>query len=81
VLGGQWFPKVGVFRHGAWNCHQYHALTEFFADFGVYDVRLTVPQFESSRGERGRVGEVNNKRGHTHKQLVVFRDYRSEGTS
>jgi hypothetical protein len=46
VLGGQWFPKVGVFWHGAWNCHQYHATTEFFADFGVYDVKLTVPDYE-----------------------------------
>jgi Peptidase family M1 domain len=46
VLGGQWFPKVGVWWHGAWNCHQYHAMTEFFADFGVYDVKLTVPQNE-----------------------------------
>ncbi len=46
MLGGQWFPKVGVFWHGAWNCHQYHATTEFFADFGVYDVKLTVPQYE-----------------------------------
>ena len=46
VLGGQWFPKVGVFWHGAWNCHQYHAFTEFFADFGVYDVKLTVPKNE-----------------------------------
>jgi hypothetical protein len=46
VLGGQWFPKVGVWWNGAWNCHQYHATTEFFADFGVYDVKLTVPQYE-----------------------------------
>jgi hypothetical protein len=44
VLGGQWFPKVGVWWHGAWNAHQYHNTTEFFADFGVYDVKLTVPQ-------------------------------------
>src|SRR5258708_377916 len=46
VLGGQWFPKVGVWWNGAWNCHQYHATTEFFADFGVYDVKLTMPQNE-----------------------------------
>ena len=46
VLGGQWFPKVGVWWHGAWNCHQYHNTTEFFADFGVYDVKLTLPQNE-----------------------------------
>jgi Aminopeptidase N len=46
VLGGQWFPKIGVWWHGSWNCHQYHNTTEFFADFGVYDVKLTVPQNE-----------------------------------
>ncbi len=44
IMGGQWFPKVGVFWHNAWNCHQYHATTEFFADFGTFDVRLNVPQ-------------------------------------
>ena len=60
VLGGQWFPKVGVFWYGAWNCHQYHAFTEFFADFGVYDVKLTVPQFETVGASGVKVGEVNN---------------------
>ena len=44
LMGGQWFPKVGVFWHGAWNCHQYHATTEFFSDFGTYNVHLTLPQ-------------------------------------
>jgi len=60
VLGGQWFPKVGVWWHGAWNCHQYHALTEFFADFGVYDVKLTVPQNEVVGASGIRVGEASN---------------------
>src|ERR1700688_2235543 len=60
VLGGQWFPKVGVFWHGAWNCHQYHAMTEFFADFGVYDVKLTVPQFEVMGASGIKVSEVSN---------------------
>jgi Peptidase family M1 domain len=60
VLGGQWFPKVGVWWHGAWNCHQYHATTEFFADFGVYDVKLTVPQFEVVGASGVKVSEVNN---------------------
>jgi len=41
---GQWFPKIGVYEDGHWNCHQYHLTTEFFADFGVYDVTLTVPR-------------------------------------
>jgi hypothetical protein len=44
LLAGQWFPKVGVWWHGAWNCHQFHGTTEFFADFGVYDVKITLPQ-------------------------------------
>jgi hypothetical protein len=40
----QWFPKIGVYWKGAWNAHQFHPTTEFFADYGVYDVRLTLPQ-------------------------------------
>jgi hypothetical protein len=39
----QWFPKLGVLQDDGWNCHQFHAGTEFFSDFGVYDVALTVP--------------------------------------
>lgn len=50
-LVAQWFPKPGVYeakgeRHraqGGWNCHQFHASTEFYADYGVWDVTLTVP--------------------------------------
>ena len=44
IMGGQWYPKPGVFWHGAWNCHQYHSTTEFFSDFGTFNVNLTVPQ-------------------------------------
>jgi hypothetical protein len=47
AMVGQWFPKVGV-RVGApgfetWHCEPLHVSTEFFADFGTYDVTLTVP--------------------------------------
>lgn len=38
----QWYPKIGVVHGG--HARQYHALTEFFADFADYDVRLTVPR-------------------------------------
>ena len=44
LLAGQWFPKVGVWWHGQWNCHQFHAMTEFFADFGTFDVNITLPK-------------------------------------
>jgi len=40
---GQWFPKIGVLEDTGWNTHQFHAATEFYADFGVYDVQMTVP--------------------------------------
>ncbi|HQZ39236.1 MAG TPA: M1 family metallopeptidase [Vicinamibacterales bacterium] len=41
---GQWFPKLGVFDGDGWVARQFFANTEFFADFGSYDVRLTVPR-------------------------------------
>jgi len=39
----QWFPKIGVFENGQWNCHQYHAHSEYYADYGTYDVKITLP--------------------------------------
>ncbi len=39
----QWFPKLGVFESGGWTARQFFANTEFFSDFGRYDVRITVP--------------------------------------
>ena len=43
LMSGQWYPKVGVYQGDHWNCHAYHANTEFFSDFGVYDVALSLP--------------------------------------
>jgi hypothetical protein len=55
-LVAQWFPKIGVYEPpgtryqpvgastGQWNCHQFHAHSEFYADFGVYDVTMTTPK-------------------------------------
>jgi hypothetical protein len=39
-----WFPKLGVFEGDGWVARQFFANTEFYADFGNYDVRLTVPR-------------------------------------
>lgn len=63
ILGGQWFPKVGVWWHGAWNCHQFHADTEFFADFGVYDVKLTLPKREVVGATGVETASVDNSDG------------------
>ena len=51
VLAGQWFPKLAVYEPaglrgrttGGWNAHQFHANSEFYADFGHYRVAITVP--------------------------------------
>jgi len=63
LLAGQWFPKVGVWWHGQWNCHQFHALTEFFADFGTYDVKITLPKNYVIGATGVQVGERDNGNG------------------
>ncbi len=37
-----WFPKLGVLEDEGWNTHQF-IQTEFYSEFGDYDVSLTVP--------------------------------------
>ena len=60
----QWFPKIGVLElpgeRGAtaprWNVHEFHAMSEFYADWGGYDVKMTVPssyQVASAGEEQG----------------------------
>lgn len=62
-LLGQWFPKLGVFEpDGTWNCHQF-IQTEFFADFGMYDVKLTVPAGWVVGATGRRVSMVTNASG------------------
>ena len=51
----QWFPKIAVYEvpgqryvpadapEGRWNAHQFHANSEFYADFGTYDVTMRAP--------------------------------------
>jgi hypothetical protein len=51
-LVGQWYPKIAVLElpgeRGAtaprWNAHEMHLNSEFYADFGSFDVRLTAPK-------------------------------------
>jgi len=63
ILGAQWFPKVGVWWQGAWNCHQFHSDTEFFADFGTFDVSLTLPRNEVVGASGVEVSSVDNPDG------------------
>jgi Peptidase family M1 domain len=60
---GQWFPKVGVWWKGAWNCHQFHYNTEFFADFGTFDMQITLPQNEVVGAGADLLSTTNNSDG------------------
>lgn len=52
IMAGQWFPKIAVYETEGvrnrttegWNVHQYHGNSEFYSDFGVYSVRIRVPE-------------------------------------
>ena len=68
---GQWFPKIGVWEDGGWNCHQYHASSEFYADFGEFEVDITVPEGYVVGATGRRTGEKKNGDGtvtYTHAQ-------------
>ena len=69
----QWFPKLGVYEPagvrgretGAWNCHQFHAHSEFYADYGRYRVEMTVPDGYVVGATGRRVAETKNADGTT----------------
>lgn len=70
-LVAQWFPKMGVLElpgeRGAteprWNVHEYHVNSEFYADFGSYDVSLTVPKGYTVGATGEEVGSPSEKNG------------------
>jgi hypothetical protein len=65
-LVGQWFPKIGVYEpagmrqrpSGGWNCHQFHANSEFYADYGKFDVSFTLPSSYTVGATGRRVSEA-----------------------
>ncbi|RZA15915.1 MAG: M1 family peptidase, partial [Lysobacteraceae bacterium] len=77
-LVGQWFPKIGVLElpgeRGAtaprWNAHEFHLHSEFYADFGSYDVRITVPKGYTVGATGALAGSPVEKNGKvTHRYL------------
>ncbi len=40
---GQWYPKMSVYDRGRWDTEPWHTNSEFFHDFGSYDVSITTP--------------------------------------
>lgn len=59
---GQWFPKVAVLEaDGRWASFPFHAYSEFYADFGRYDVTLDVPRGWTVGATGQRVGAVRTQ--------------------
>ena len=74
-LIAQWFPKIGVLElpgeRGAtqvqWNVHEFHLHSEFYADYGNFDVLLTVPKDYTVGAVGEEIGEpVNDGASATH---------------
>lgn len=72
VMAGQWFPKVAVYETAGtrgrsaegWNLHQYHGNSEFYADFGIYSVRIDVPESftVAATGFQTKTAKISNGR-------------------
>jgi hypothetical protein len=64
-LVAQWFPKIGVLElageRGAqgprWNCHEFHLHSEFYADWGSYDLEIVAPRGFTVGATGARTGE------------------------
>jgi hypothetical protein len=75
-----WFPQLGVYEQNKagqwhWNCHQFFRTTEFYADFGVYDVYITTDSKFVLGASGCMVSEKKNSNGtttrHYHAEDVI----------
>jgi hypothetical protein len=71
-----WFPQLGVWEKSKtgkwdWNCHQAFRNTEFYADFGVYDVHITAADKFVMGASGCLVSEKNNGNGTTTRHYHV----------
>ncbi len=74
---GQWFPKIARREpDGAWVHFPFHAESEFYADFGSYDVTLDVPESMILGATGVRVSEdVKDKRRRARYRIDDVHDF------
>lgn len=73
-MAGQWFPKPGVLEEAAgWKAHEFTAWSEFYADFGNYEVHLDVParMVVGATGILKESREVEDRRHLTYEATMV----------
>ena len=60
IFLSHWFPKLAVYEGGrGWRAHPFHMNTEFYADYGTFDVTIDLPEEYAGRvaGSGQRIGE------------------------
>ncbi len=70
---GQWYPKIAVLDPEGWNCHQFHANSEFYADFADYEVSIVVPEHWVVGASGVEVSAKSLEQGGSKKRQVLFR--------
>ncbi|MEE9371587.1 MAG: M1 family metallopeptidase, partial [Saprospiraceae bacterium] len=73
-----WYPKLGVWEKDlsgkwGWNCHQFMRQTEFYGEFGVYNVELTTSDHLVIGASGCLVSDTNNGDG-THTKIYHAED-------
>ncbi len=66
MLLSHWFPKLAVYeRERGWRAHPFHMNTEFYADYGTYDVSIDLPQEYEGKiaGSGAQVGDPKVEAG------------------
>ncbi|MEM6675213.1 MAG: M1 family metallopeptidase [Planctomycetota bacterium] len=60
IFLSHWFPKLAVYERGrGWRAHPFHMNTEFYADYGTYDVTLDLPaEYDSKVAASGTLAGV-----------------------
>jgi hypothetical protein len=80
LLMAHWYPALGVYEKRAdgtwgWNTHQFHVNTEFFHEYGMYDVTLVLPlRYEGKIGATGRMVDGPFKTNDTVRYRFVQND-------
>ncbi len=65
----QWYPKIGVFENGKWTCSSYYPYLNYYSDFGLYKLTITIPA-NFILIANGEITDVHEKEGYKTYKVV-----------